>query len=73
MRQLCVIKNSFVVAQNKELTKKRKEKEVFSSTNKKLHECTFDIKAITAPADIWFEFWSGAQKFAKNNEPRQIS
>lgn len=40
---------------------------------KKFYHCTFDVKAIIAPADIRFELWFGGQRFSKNHEPIQIN
>lgn len=68
------MKSNLTGIQNSELTKKRKEKKkVFFMKGKKFYLCTFDVRAIIAPADIRFELWFNGQRFSKNHEPIQIN
>ncbi|KAK7756242.1 hypothetical protein SLS62_001836 [Diatrype stigma] len=73
VRQLCIVKSNLAGIHNNEMTMKRKEKKMFFIKGRKYHLCTFEVKAIIAPADIRFELWFGGQKFSKNHEPIQIN
>lgn len=67
-----MVKSNLAGIQTSELTKKRGDKRAFFIKGRKFYLCTYEVKAIIAPADIRFELWFGGQRFSKNHEPIQI-
>jgi len=39
---------------------------------KKWYICTFEVRAIVAPADLRFELWFAGEKFSRNHEPIKV-
>jgi hypothetical protein len=67
-----VVKSNLAGIQNNEMETKRKSKR-FIFKGKKFYLCTFEVRAIVAPADLRFELWFGGQKFSKNHDPIQVT
>lgn len=51
---------------------KRKSKRFFFQ-GRKFYLCTFEVRAIVAPAELRFELWFSGQKFSGNHEPIKIA
>ncbi|ORY68543.1 Hsp70 family chaperone [Pseudomassariella vexata] len=71
-KQLCVVKSDLTGVQNNDLIMKRKSKRFFIK-GKKYYICSFEVRAIVAPADIRFELWFGGERFSGNHEPVKVT
>lgn len=54
------------------MTMKRKSKRLLFH-GKKFYVCSFEVRAIVAPAELRFELWFAGQKFSGNHEPIKIT
>ncbi|KAI0378679.1 hypothetical protein F5Y04DRAFT_290850 [Hypomontagnella monticulosa] len=70
-KQLCVVKSDLTGVSHSEMTMKRKSKRLLFH-GKKFYICSFEVRAIIAPAELRFELWFAGQKFSGNHEPIKI-
>ena len=71
-RQLCTVTSNLAGVQDHEMVMKRQAKR-FLLKGKKFYLCTFEVRAIVAPADIRFELWFAGNRFSKNHESVKIT
>ncbi|KAI0481270.1 hypothetical protein GGR56DRAFT_688865 [Xylariaceae sp. FL0804] len=72
VKQLCAVKSDLTGVQNSEMEMKRKSKRLIFR-GKKFYLCTFEVRAVVAPAEIRFELWFAGQRFSGNHEPIKIT
>ncbi|CAJ2506693.1 Uu.00g078790.m01.CDS01 [Anthostomella pinea] len=71
-KQLCVVKSDLTGVQHSEMIMKRKARRLIFR-GKKFYLCSFEVRAIVAPADIRFELWFAGQRFSGNHDPIKIT
>ncbi|KAI1456681.1 hypothetical protein F4805DRAFT_458470 [Annulohypoxylon moriforme] len=71
-KQLCVVKSDLTGVGHSDMIMKRKSKR-FIFQGRKFYLCTFEVRAIVAPAELRFELWFSGQKFSGNHEPIKIA
>lgn len=71
-RKLCTVTSNLAGVQDHEMVMKRKARRFFFK-GKKFYLCTFEVRAIVAPADIRFELWFAGNRFSKNHESIKIA
>ncbi|XDG00407.1 hypothetical protein ABKA04_000022 [Annulohypoxylon sp. FPYF3050] len=71
-KQLCVVKSDLTGVGHSDMIMKRKSKRFFFQ-GRKFYLCTFEVRAIVAPAELRFELWFSGQKFSGNHEPIKIA
>ncbi|KAJ3566482.1 hypothetical protein NPX13_g7112 [Xylaria arbuscula] len=69
---LCVVRSDLTGIHYENMVKMRKSKR-FLFKGAKFYQCTFEMHAIVAPAEIRFELWFAGQKFSGNHEPIRIN
>ncbi|KAH9992387.1 hypothetical protein F4779DRAFT_609220 [Xylariaceae sp. FL0662B] len=71
-KRLCVVKSDLTGAHHSDMIMKRKSRRLLFK-GKKFYMCTFEVRAIVAPADLRFELWFAGQRFSGNHEPIKIN
>ncbi|KAI0444149.1 hypothetical protein F4803DRAFT_512206 [Xylaria telfairii] len=69
---LCVVRSDLTGINHEDMVKMRKSKR-FLFKGAKFYQCTFEMHAIVAPAEIRFELWFAGQKFSGNHQPIRIN
>lgn len=69
---LCIVRSDLTGINHEDMVKMRKSKR-FLFKGAKFYQCTFEMHAIVAPAEIRFELWFAGQKFSGNHEPILIN
>ncbi|KAI1326628.1 hypothetical protein F5Y16DRAFT_421650 [Xylariaceae sp. FL0255] len=73
-KQLCIVQSDLTGVQHEDMIKKRKNNKKFIPfKGTKFYVCTFEIRAIVAPAEMRFELWFAGQRFSGNHEPIRIT
>ncbi|KAI1409476.1 hypothetical protein F5Y13DRAFT_169905 [Hypoxylon sp. FL1857] len=71
-QQLCVVKSDLTGVSHSDMIMKRKSGRLLFQ-GRKFYLCTFEIRAIVAPAELRFELWFAGQRFSGNHEPIKIT
>ncbi|XXH04351.1 hypothetical protein Hte_010765 [Hypoxylon texense] len=71
-KQLCVVRSDLTGVSHSDMVKKRKARRLLLQ-GKKFYECSFEVRAVVAAAELRFELWFAGQKFSGNHEPIKIT
>ncbi|KAI1105671.1 hypothetical protein F4804DRAFT_117893 [Jackrogersella minutella] len=71
-KQLCIVKSDLTGVNHSDMIMKRKPRRLFFQ-GRKFYLCSFEVRAIVAPAELRFELWFAGQIFSGNHEPIKIS
>ncbi|KAF3063543.1 putative hsp70 family chaperone protein [Daldinia childiae] len=71
-KQLCIIKSDITGISHGDMVMRRKSRR-FLFHGKKFYLCSYEVRAIVAPAELRFELWFAGQKFSGNHEPIKIT
>jgi hypothetical protein len=70
---LCIVKSDLTGVQKAELELRRQARGSCLGRGKKYYVCSFEVRAIVAPADLRFELWFAGVRFSGNHEPIKVT
>ncbi|KAH8898753.1 hypothetical protein GQ53DRAFT_710631 [Thozetella sp. PMI_491] len=71
-KKLCTVQSDLSGVTTNELELRKQSRSCFRK-GKKWYVCSFEVRAIVAPADLRFELWFAGQKFSRNHEPIKVT
>ena len=71
MKRLCTVQSDLTRVKDSEM-QLFKQSRGWRKRSKKWFICTFEVRAIVAPADLRFELWFAGQRYSRNHDAIKV-